>query len=430
MNTLALQHPAMAAIADNALLARLVGVSIELALLACAVGLLIRLLRLRAPRVRALLWLLVLAKPIVGLAIGTPLPVVRFHAQGVVGAMPVRPVETPLPVGFPAVQPGADARFTEAITPPPSMPEAIRPPVGPAREAAIGDWPQRRLPIGDLLAGVWLAGLTVFVTLTARGQVRVWTLRQSASKPPDALKRRFQSLAGEMGIRRAPSLKITEALSSPALVGLVHPVVLLPQWLADMADLRQLDWLLRHELMHRKSRDPVALVVRRLSEILFYFHPAVWWAGRKWEEAMELACDRALLRTDSDARAYAEQLYRVLESQSARRRPAPLGGGLFATRTQIGKRIAALLRDPLRSPARLSALTTIGLSVLALISWGAGVGLARANPDSPATERPESAPRTPGAANGKAVAAADSADGRGARKPNEGACCVMKRATG
>jgi len=238
---------------------------------------------------------------------------------------------------------------------------------------------RQSLPIGSLLIGLWLAGVIGFVGLTIHDRIRIRKLRFSATAPPDGLLQRFHALAKEMKLKLVPRLLISDALESPALVGLVRPVVLLPRWLAEESDSRRLDWLLRHELMHWKLKDPVALVVRRMAEILFYFHPAIWLAGRKWEEAMELACDRALLKTEPDARNYAEQLYRILENQHTRRRA--LCAGLFATRTQIGKRIAALLSNPFRSPAHLGIISLAGLLVVAVLSLAIGLGF---NKDSQA----------------------------------------------
>jgi hypothetical protein len=158
--------------------------------------------------------------------------------------------------------------------------------------------------------------------------------------------------------------------------------VLLPCWLAEKGDSAGFDWLLRHELMHWRHRDPLALAVRRLAEMLFYFHLVVWWTGKKWEAAMELACDRALLNEESDALSYAEQLYRILEGQHARFR-RPLTAGLFATRSQIGRRIEALLANPLRFPARLSAMSMTGLLMVALIAFTTGFGILSSSLDEP-----------------------------------------------
>jgi hypothetical protein len=98
-----------------------------------------------------------------------------------------------------------------------------------------------------------------------------------------------------------------------------------------------------------------------------------WWVGRRWEEAAELACDRALVRNEEEAASYAERLYEML-AQSRGRRRLSVAGGLFATRTQIGRRIAALLHSPVSGPARLSALSLAALGLLALLSLSVGTG--------------------------------------------------------
>ena len=75
----------LAAAGQNALLERLVFVSVEFAALALMVGALVFILRLRQPRLAALLWLMVLAKPLAGLVIGTPLPLLALSPAGGAG---------------------------------------------------------------------------------------------------------------------------------------------------------------------------------------------------------------------------------------------------------------------------------------------------------------------------------------------------------
>ena len=62
-------------LSENLLLQRLFFASVELAALALVVVLLIRLGRIRSPRLVCLLWLVVLIKPIVSLAVGSPIAV-------------------------------------------------------------------------------------------------------------------------------------------------------------------------------------------------------------------------------------------------------------------------------------------------------------------------------------------------------------------
>jgi hypothetical protein len=203
-------------------------------------------------------------------------------------------------------------------------------------------------------------------------------LRLASAEAPEELLAVFRAEAARLGIARGPGLRICDQVESPALVGFLKPAVLVPRWLVEASDPARVRWILAHELMHWKLKDTVGLLVRRMAEALLWFHPAVWWAGGRWEEAMERACDRALIQGETDARDYAGQLYQVLQGLVERRSRVRVGAGLFATRTQIGRRIAALLTHPLSAPSRLSpsALTLLVLLALAALSFGVGINQA------------------------------------------------------
>jgi beta-lactamase regulating signal transducer with metallopeptidase domain len=369
---------------DYPLLDRLFLVSGELIFLALGVWLLIRLLRVRAPRVRALLWLLVLAKPILGLAVGTLLPLVQFSPPAVIEGMRIEnsgPVDAEAMAARQLETRRALAALEDtSVSVTKGEEEGQRGGAIAARIPNVEEGSGAVFPVGSALIGLWIIGVVVFAGLALSDRVRIQRLLRATSPPGEDLARRFRGLAAEMGLKRTPRLRITDGLESPALVGLFQPIVLLPEVLAADSDPEQLDWLLRHELMHWKHHDPAGLAVRRAAEVLFFFHPVVWWAGRKWEEAMELACDRALLETETDARVYAQELYRVLENQHHSRR-APVAAGLFATRTQIGRRIEALLSNPLRLRARLTAFSVFGLLVVGVIGLTVGMGFSQDSED-------------------------------------------------
>lgn len=308
---------------------RLLGASLDLAVLAVLVWAAVRLLRPR-PRLAALLWVVVLAKPLVGLVAGAPLaldlglPVPEIWS-GTVESLEIEAVKTPTGVE------------TTRLSSAPSVP-----------------W----------LVVAWMLGVVLAAGWAVADRVRLRSLVRAARPAPSALRVRLLELADRLGVRTPPRLLVTDTLESPALAGTLEPVILLPAWLAESGSDEQLDWALRHELMHRKMRDPWAGALRELVRILFFFHPVAWWASRQWEEAAELACDRALVASEDDAVRYAERLYEMLAAARGRRQTA-LASGLFASRTQIGRRIEALLGSPLGAPARLSSRAGATLCVLA-----------------------------------------------------------------
>jgi beta-lactamase regulating signal transducer with metallopeptidase domain len=330
---------------------RLLAASVELAALATVVGLGVRLLRIRTPRIVALLWLVVMIKPLVSLFAGPLVPDLT------VPILSVSPVErNELDVEAPA---GVFSRISTQA--PPAL-------------AKLGSGVSlRHVPEALFLA--WIAGAATFAALAVRDRLRLREILKAARPAPPALCARLEAAASHLGLRRSPALLVTEALDSPALAGTVVPVILLPSWLAAEATPRQIDWALRHELVHWRMLDPLASAVRSLLQILFFFHPFAWWAGSRWEEAAERACDRALVSTREEAACYAERLYEILAKAASRRRVA-LASGLFATRTQIGQRIAALLGDPLKTPPHLTLPRMIGLGLFAVLCLAVGTGFA------------------------------------------------------
>ena len=332
---------------------RLIGASVDLAVLATVVWMALRLLRPRSPRLAALLWLVVMVRPLIGLALG---PAIQLN--------------------IPEVRLGREGELVEARkevhTGPAGNPVSTVEIVKPRTLASTAGW-------------LWAAGLLAIVLAAGVDRIRLRRLLRGAEPASPELLRRLSGVALRLGTGRVPELLVTRKLESPALAGTWKPAILLPAWLAEEGSAEQLDWALGHELTHWKAKDHLSGFARQLFQTVFFFHPVAWWVGRRWEEAAELACDRALVSTEEEAASYAERLYEMLAQARGRKRVA-VAGGLFATRTQIGRRIAALLRGPVSGPAPVSPRSAAALALLALLSLTVGAGCGTHRPGTMTAE--------------------------------------------
>jgi hypothetical protein len=111
--------------------------------------------------------------------------------------------------------------------------------------------------------------------------------------------------------------------------------------------------------------------LREASLIAFWFHPAVWLAAHRWEVAAELACDRDVVSNDDEAVDYADALYRTLLNVRQQKRLA-FASGLFATRSKIGARIAALIERPLPPRSGRAAVVAAFIITAGVIAIGGG----------------------------------------------------------
>lgn len=366
-------------VVTNPLVERLALVSLELMVLCVLVWCVVRVVRPRSPRLIALLWLIVLVKAVVGFGIGaqwpmfdlkidyrqlTPLPTldeqtsrIETRLQWTVPATPA-PAATPSTIAAPAARPAFE---------PASLVHQLQ----QTRRYVI----LTTSLVAEVLVGIWLVGATVLLLLTARDILLIRRICRDARAPEPPLAAALGREARRLGIGRPPRLLVSEAITTPALVGWLRTVILMPDWIVDEMPPERIRWLLGHELVHWKHMDPLGLLVRRAAQVLFWFHPAVWLAGRFWEESMERACDRALIGDMEQARAYAKELYTILSRLTQRPGFHAFGTGLFVTRTQVGRRIELLLSDPMRVPARLGAASLTTLGAMSVLTLPAGIVL-------------------------------------------------------
>jgi bla regulator protein BlaR1 len=153
-----------------------------------------------------------------------------------------------------------------------------------------------------------------------------------------------------------PDAHVTDADIEPAVAGSFRPVVLLPVALLGKLTAPQLNAVLAHEREHIARRDNLKANLHRLVETLFWFHPAVWWIGRRLLEERERACDEAVLESGHDASQYAAGILEVCRHCCGR---APVS--VAATSGDLTQRIRGILGEA--RPASVGVFKAIFLLV-------------------------------------------------------------------
>lgn len=247
----------------------------------------------------------------------------------------------------------ADSPASAATSATATTATALPPPVVPRAE-----WRWQRI------AGwLWLAGAGLM--LLWRGCSLWITLRmiQRAQRIAGPLADVVARMAERCGLRLAPVVKLTAQLASPAVAGVVRPVLLIPA--AALAGLspRELEFILAHEFAHIRRQDFLIGLLQSAVETILFFHPAVWWVSRRLNAEREHACDDAAARITGDRRAGATALARLAELQLAIT-PALLPG---ATGGPLLTRIQRLLQPGKRTGSGVPMLLFPLLSLLACL---------------------------------------------------------------
>jgi len=106
------------------------------------------------------------------------------------------------------------------------------------------------------------------------------------------------------------------AISSPTLLepgvfGVFRPVLMLPESMFDRLTPPQVEAIIAHELCHVRHKDNLVAALHMFVETVFWFHPLLWWVGKRIVEERERACDEEVLRLGSEPRVYAEGILNV-----------------------------------------------------------------------------------------------------------------------
>ena len=125
----------------------------------------------------------------------------------------------------------------------------------------------------------------------------------------------LDQLCCRLGIRQAVQLRRTDDVDTPAVVGWMRPVILLPASAVTGLAPDQMYAVLAHELAHIRRHDYLINLFQSVFEILLFYHPIVWWMSSEVRKERENCCDDLALSVCSSRRGYIEAL---LELESHR----------------------------------------------------------------------------------------------------------------
>ena len=231
---------------------------------------------------------------------------------------------------------------------------------------AVHDW------TAIAIFGLWACGFATLTVFRLRGWQRIRAAVRS-SRPIDVL--------GTMQVRSSPGLL------EPGVVGLFHPILLLPTGIAERLQPPQLKAVLAHELCHARRRDNLTSAVHMIVETVFWFHPLVWWIGARLVEERERACDEAVLSLGSEPLDYAEGILTVCKSYVE----SPLSLVSGVTGANLKKRIHAILTGRIAADLNFAKKLTLAAAAIATVASPIAVGI-MSSPGISAQARP-AAPR-------------------------------------
>jgi beta-lactamase regulating signal transducer with metallopeptidase domain len=297
---------------------------------------------------------------------------------------------------FPAMAVGQPpAAVASVVQPLAALPPGTQPPSAVVADPITLRVAQTIDRVQPVLLAAWLmlAGpLLGRVGLGLLAGRRRW---RSARDAADPLQMRCETLARRLGLRRVPRVRVHPRADEPCLCGPARPGILLPEaWLDTVAaDPAHIDAVLAHELAHARRHDLPVILLQRLVEAAWWFHPAVRWVSRSLDDHRERCADALAASVTGNRLALAESLEALARWRLERLAQRPmrlqrklLGAWLGGPVRPLLSRIQEVLgMTPKREHLRWWALAAVPLALLAAL-FVASSGLAQSDPVAAAAD--------------------------------------------
>ena len=196
-----------------------------------------------------------------------------------------------------------------------------------------------------------------------------------------------QRIAAEMSLA-APLVLRAPFLTSPCLHGIKRPAVMLPEEVAI-----PLQEIFVHELAHLRRHDCFWLLLQQIATSVFFFHPLLYWLGRRIDATAEEVCDDVVVQLGGNRESYASSLVDLAALSTC---PIAIAGvGMVSLRSLLGQRVGRIMDTSRSLSTRVGGLPLVFVisGGLAAILIGGFVGLS-SNSSATAQDPPKAKTQT------------------------------------
>lgn len=146
--------------------------------------------------------------------------------------------------------------------------------------------------VDNALMLIWILGIMVFLSYTIIINLGFFMKVHKNNKINNSvIDGVFNESKAIMRINRDIPIVYTKEVSTPSLMGIVKPKLLIPDYLTEKLSAEEFKYIFLHELSHLKRKDILVNWILTLIQIIHWFNPFIWYAFYKMRNDCEVACD-------------------------------------------------------------------------------------------------------------------------------------------
>ena len=197
----------------------------------------------------------------------------------------------------------------------------------------------------DFITTMWITGMIVFALKFLGGYALIKHYELSGQVIPDSkVHVILNDLLDKLNLYKPVEVLESAKVYTPMMVGHLKPVILLPMGIINQLELNEVEAILAHELSHISRNDFLQNILQSFIEIMYYYHPAVWWISANVRAERENCCDEEAVRLCGSAMNYAKTLVKIEEMQN--RAIPSLAIPMARSKNNLLNRVSRILHQP------------------------------------------------------------------------------------
>lgn len=165
-----------------------------------------------------------------------------------------------------------------------------------------------------LIVMLWLAGMLMFSFRFAGSYLYIWRLKKSGTHQASGkLYSTMLRIRTALKIRKEIRLAESVLVKIPLVIGHLKPVVLMPVGLASALPYDQVEAIIAHELAHIRRSDYLHNILKSVIQVIYFYHPVIWWISGEMEKERENCCDDITIRVLGDEKSLQNALISLQE---------------------------------------------------------------------------------------------------------------------
>ncbi|GEM_PF-5782871 len=160
-----------------------------------------------------------------------------------------------------------------------------------------------------LIFSIWLLGMIFFILRLITGLLYTHRLRKHQITPiPEIWTHKIELYAKQINLKRKVEAFFSPLTKIPLTIGTIKPVILIPISAFTGLTSKEIEAIIAHELAHIMRNDYLFNIIQSIVELIFFYHPAVWFLSHQVRIERENSCDNIAIQITGDKNNYIRTL--------------------------------------------------------------------------------------------------------------------------